>query len=206
MNSATRTATHAAVLAIMLALAGCTEAAPTEPTAPARATPKESVGAATMTVEEAGERYLSIVCEANVAIDETSLASEVARTAYLNNEEVDVAPLTSGYARLLSLIELSAKEFANRDFIWPVEVATQIDTLRTGDIADFDHYQAIATATTYDEVLAAPEAQSTLEQDSAPQKIRFELGLSLDKEASCVGYENALTKLGEESGNLVYDE
>lgn len=201
MNHASRSATSIAALVLMLALAGCT--APASPAATGSATPSAPPAEAPesepkmMTTEEAGERYLSIVCEVNGSVDATSAAFYAAQPEYLDGGTPDPAPVSAAASRTLELMQLGIEQFDHERFPWPESVVDQIDNFRSGYIARFSFYQAAANAVTFEEVTEIPRPATTAEQDNAAQEIRYELDLPVDTAASCVGYENALTELAE---------
>lgn len=125
--------------------------------------------AAPMSTEEAGERYLEIICPANAA-------SEVLSAAY---DAQDLEAIKAAAAVRIDAIRLAANQFTADDAGWPTEVSPDdIEAISDYFMASVSGLEAVKDATALSETLVrAPDAT---EFQTATQTIRLTLGLPSD--------------------------
>lgn len=178
-----RTLVVTAVVALGFGLTGCVNTdSKAEPAAASDPTPDTEQGPVELTIEEAGVRYLQIVCPANIAagVWEETYAAVAAqemdmpalREATVNNADVDVV--------VLSLLN-------DERYVWPAEAAAFIEEIRVSYEEELDALIAAVPA----ESLAEVDAVAWPDYSSLPVvELRNVLGLDADTSASCIGYEN----------------
>ena len=197
MKRSTIAVTAAALM--LLALSGCSATTAGEaPVKETSAVPKVDPGPVELTAEEAGERYLSIVCPNNIANEAIIAAYAVGEADYFSGGSPDPAAVKAAAATLAELNRAAVEHFDDEYFIWPAEVADQIPHIRTTYMGQLTMNQAVANAETYESAYTSPLPDLTPEAETAGQEIRYQLDLPSDTKASCVGHENGLTELTDE--------
>lgn len=183
-----------AVALAFTSLVGCTAAA--DPAAPSP-TPTIDPGPVELSVKEAGERYLHIVCPDNLASGAISQALSAGEAEFFNGGAPDPSAVKTAAVTALD-VGRAAAEFLDDDyFTWPEEVAEHIVTIRTITITDLSYLSSVANAATFEDAYYAPYIDDG-SGATASQTIRFELGLDPDTTASCVGYEGGHEILAQE--------
>lgn len=132
-----------------------------------------------MSKEEAGDRYLEIMCPAN-------FASEILDNAV---QAQDLAAINAAAEMRIEAVRLAATQLTASDARWPSEVSPD-DTEAISDyfMASISTLESLKSATTLPETLVIyPDGT---EFQAAAQTIRLELGLSSDVVASCADYES----------------
>lgn len=124
---------------------------------------------APMSTEEAGERYLEIICPANAAAD-------VLSAAYAGQ---DLEAIKAAAGVRIDAIRLAAKQFTADDAGWPAEVSPDdIEAISDFFMAEVGGLQQVKDATALSETLVrAPDAT---EFQTSTQTIRLNLGLPSD--------------------------
>lgn len=180
----------------VLMLAAC--AAPSATNSPEQTAPQVDPGPVELTIEEAGERYLAIVCQTNFANESLSAAFVAGEQEFLNGGEPSVDAIRSAGAEVVRTSRLQIEMFDDDYYIWPEEVAEQLPHLRAASMAELSALQAVANAERFQDAYYMQYPERSAEQQAAPQEIRYQLGLSADTTESCVGFETALDDLKEE--------
>ena len=195
MKRSAITITAAAALMI-LALTGCSTPAAPEP--PAKATPTVPAidpGPVDLTVEQASERYLSIVCPTNFGAKAYNAAFKAGEDEYLNGGAPDPTAVKDASTKFADLTRATVGLLDDEYFVWPSKVGEQIPHMRASYMGQLTASQAAANAATFEEAYNVPLPVTTPEQDTAGQEIRLQLDLPSDTMASCAGFEDGHTKL-----------
>lgn len=187
----------ASAVTVLLVLAGCSSLSP-ESSAEGPAAPAIDPGPVELTVEEAGERYLNIVCPNNFGLDAIEAAFKAGEEEYRNGGAPDPAAVIAAAATLAELNRAAVEHFDDEYFIWPSKVTAQIPHMRANYMGELTTNQAVATSATYEDAYNVPLPAGTPEIDTAGQEIRYQLGLPSDTVTSCVGHEDGLTVLANE--------
>ena len=198
MNSSVTTAAAVASM-LILVLSGCTATA--TPAAPAEVTstvPAIDPGPVDLTAEQASERYLSIVCPANQGVDPHQAAFVAGEDEYFNGGSPDPAAVKASATELATLTRAAITFLDDDYYVWPSSVSEHIAHIRTSYMGQLTTAEAVANAETYAEAYNTPVPATTPEQDTAGQEIRYQLDISSDTKASCIGYEEGHTKLAAE--------
>lgn len=178
----------AVALLLILGVAGCTDKLEPAASPDVSAT---SPGPIALTDDEAGVRYLSVVCQPNAAL--ASLL-EVLRAG----DDADIAAINAAGAEALRTARLAIEVLDDTRYVWPAGVAEHVPHIRAAYVLWLSSYDMIANAPTVDEAYSVEFAELTQEQRSAGQEIRLRLGLAADTATSCVGYETKLDSLHDE--------
>jgi hypothetical protein len=200
MKRTATTMTATAVL-VLFALTGCTTPPSDGSAAEKRVveeTPAIDPGPIELTVEEAGDRYLDIVCANNFAIENLNAAFVAGEPDHLNGGAPDPTAVKEAAAETARLARLAIEVLDDDYYMWPEEIADQIPHIRTGYLAQLTTDEQIALSKTYDEAYYTPQTETTVEQKTAGQEIRLQLKLPSDTMASCEGHEDGLRVLTEE--------
>ncbi len=199
---------HAAILAgsmvTLFALTGCTAAGTSESGGPEQAeSPSPSIapidpGPVELSVEEAGERYLNLVCPVNQGIEALNAAFTAGEEEFLNGGAPDPAPAKAAAAGRIETTRIGLEHLDDEYFTWPDGVADQIAHIRSSYISELATLNAISNAASFEDAYYASWAAATPEQQGAGQEIRYQLGLEVDTVASCAGREDGLSVLSAE--------
>jgi len=193
------TATLAAMITV-IGLSGCSAAVPETPSSaePTSATPAIDPGPVTLTDEEAAERYLSIVCPINIATGALYDAYKAGEDEYLNGGAPDVSAVVDAATIIRDSQRVAIEQLDETYFVWPELVAAQIPHIRSAYMANMAVVSSTSTSTTFEAAYRIPEAPETPEEQAAGQEIRYQLAISADTDASCVGHEDGLNVLSAE--------
>lgn len=190
----------ASVLALVL-LTGCTAPASTgtEDTQATQApspspTPSIARGPVELTKEEAGERYLGIVCQRNGATERLNQAFVAGEEAYLNGGNPDVAAVKASAAEVLRLNTMQIALLDDPYFTWPDGLDAHLSNVRDASMTQASTFNALVNAATYEDAYNQPVSDDP-EGAKSSQEIRYQLELSPDTTASCQGYETATEAL-----------
>lgn len=148
------------------------------------------LGPQEMSIEDAGERYLNIVCTSNAAGARADAIIEAAIAELDAGGNPDPAPFFAAAAEARDLSQRSAALLGSEDVVWPEVVADDIKLVQRLLIGDVTYWEAQSKAGTLD---AAWEMDFPAEDPaiaSSAQVVRSGLNLGADLEASCVGFEN----------------
>lgn len=189
-----------AILAAAIALSGCSapalESAASEPEA--STAPTVAPGPVALTMEEAATRYLSIVCPINSASSTLYDAYKVGESEYLGGGNPDASAVIAAAIVIRDKQRLAIEQLDDKYFTWPELVAPQIPHIRSGYMANMAVVTSISLSDSFAAAYKVPAAEQTPEEKSAAQEIRYQLAISADTVASCVGYEDGLSVLVEE--------
>lgn len=191
------------VLAVMgIALAGCTATSTETPQAsessPSPTVPAIDPGPVTLSVEEAGERYLDIVCPTNAGIAELTAAFDAGEQEFLDGGAPDPAAVKQSATNRVNSTRSAIEHLDDSYFTWPDAVAAQLPHVRSSFMSEVGTLSAMSNAATFEEAYYATWAPRTAEQDTAAQEIRYQLGLPADTVASCSGHEDGHEQLAAE--------
>jgi hypothetical protein len=193
-----RSAFVAAAALVLVSLAGCsaaTEAPAPKPKTTAVAEPKVDPGPVTLTKEEAGARYLDIVCAPNAGVAALNAAYDVGEPDFLAGGAPDPAAVKATGAALMELDRLAIEQLDDTYYVWPEKVAAQLPHIRSSYMGELASNQSIANAATFQDAYYATVTPQTPEQLAAGQEIRYQLEIPADTVASCVGHEDGLARL-----------
>ena len=183
------------VLICAFALAGCTSTPIAAPTPTPTPSPTIDPGPVALPTEQAGTYYLSAVCQGNVANDVLRAAFAAGEPEFLQGGEPDLTAVKAAAAEVTRVDRLLIEVLDDPYFTWPAGVAEQIQYIRASMVAGLSTLNGYANAARFSDAYYATYPEQTAEQVSAPQEIRYQLELSADTTASCVGYETRLDEL-----------
>lgn len=184
--------------ASLLLLAGCTSTGQAEATKVEAEEPAIDPGPIELSVEEAGQRYLGIVCQGNVAQDALYNAIVAGEDEYIQGGAPSVDAVKVAAAEKMRVTRQSIEMFDDEYFKWPEAVRDQIPILRSQDMLYLGAYGSLANASTYQEAYTTSFPELSSEQEAAAQEIRYQLKLDADTTASCVGFETKNDELYQE--------
>ena len=189
----TKFITRLVVGAVMTAsLAGCSSA-PTgvtdEPKASASAVQAIDIGPIDLTAEEAGTRYLNVICPNNFAIQALNEAFSASEEDFLAGGAPDPATVKAAATTRIASDRLVVEFFDDEYYLWPEQVRDQIPLVRDVNLAELSTLSGIVNAATYEEAYYATWPDYTA-SSTAAQEIRYQLALDADTTASCTGYES----------------
>jgi hypothetical protein len=193
-----RFAFAAAGALLLVAVSGCStapEAPETTPESSASAAPKIDPGPVTLTVEEAGNRYLDIVCGPNIAGEALYAALTAGEPEFVAGGAPDPAAVKAAAAARAAASRLAVAQIDDTYFVWPEKVAPQLALVRAVFIGDVATYQSVSSAATFSDAYYAPPTEQNPEQQAAGQEIRYQLDISADTVGSCAGHETGLADL-----------
>lgn len=185
----------ALILLVCGTLAGCTAVQPEATPTP---TPTIDVGPLELSESEAGERFLGLVCQLNAAHDALGDAIVAGEPEWLNGGAPPVDAVNATAAETLRIGRMSVENMDDDYYVWPEEVAPQLEHVRQSIVLDLSTLSALANATRFEDAYYAQWPERSPEQVAASQEIRYQLGLDPDTTTSCEGYETALELLDEE--------
>lgn len=171
-----------AVLALAaLALTGCSgggqaTAAPTE-SSTTTASPTPAPTPTIMTNDEAGKKYLSIVCPTNATID--TLNKDVEATPLNLNAAIAAAAASRDSYRK------QIEAFSDEKILWPATVKADLASMAEAMYPDLSAVANLASQTTEKNFIAAWNAWPESTSAATAQKVRVKLGLSSDAMGSC---------------------
>ncbi|WP_175558563.1 hypothetical protein [Arthrobacter sp. ok362] len=171
-----------AVLALAaLALAGCSgggqaTAAATE-SATTTASPTPAPSPTIMANDEAGKKYMSIVCPTNTAIDQLNKAVEA--------QPFNVKASTTAAAAARDSYRKQIEAFSDEKVLWPATVKADIAKMAEETYSDLTGAANLASQTTESNFNAAWNAWTSSTATVTAQKVRLKLGLSSDAMGSC---------------------
>lgn len=187
-------------IASILLLTGCTqlgsassEPAASEATPVPSPTPTIDPGPVELTKEEAGVRYLSLVCQRNALSAQLNDAFVAQEETFFNGGDPDVTAVKAAAAEAMRVSRLSVELLDDPYYTWPEGLSTHLQAIRDAQVGESGMFSDIANATRYEDAyyMTSPGPSS----GSAAQEIRYQLGLPVDTTASCVGYETATDTL-----------
>ncbi|MFC7943330.1 hypothetical protein ACFUPZ_08715 [Microbacterium oxydans] len=157
-------------------------------------TPTIDPGPVALSVEDAGIRYLGIVCQRNGANEALNQAFAAGEETYLNGGDADPTAVKAAAAESLRVNSVQIALFDDGYYTWPGGVDVHIRAVRDASMKATSMYDSIANASSY----AAAYNVAVVDDPAAAQaaqEIRYQLQLSPDTTASCVGYETAADAL-----------
>lgn len=178
-------------------LTGCTALASTD-TADTHATqapspsptPTMDPGPVELSTEEAGERYLGIVCQRNGATERMNQAFTAGEEEYLNGGTPDVTAVKAAAAEVLRLNTMQIALLDDPYFTWPDGLDAHLSNVRDASMTQASTFNALVNAATYEDAYNQPVSDDP-EGAKSSQEIRYQLELSPDTTASCQGYETS---------------
>lgn len=200
-------ATSLAVLGtVALLLTGCAPAAPSgaapasespTPTATPSPTPTIDPGPVALTKEEAGKRYLGIVCGPNFAGQTLYDATIAQEDAFLNGEGVSLDGVKAAADVNIRAIRTAVELIDDTYVTWPGDIGEHLQHVRAEYLADSSTLSDILNTDRFDDVYYA-DWNNSAESATASQEIRLQLGIPADAFGSCKGYETAGETLHQE--------
>lgn len=194
----------AAAGAVILAsaLAGCsptpaTTATDTNAATESTATPTPALdpGPVELTIEEAADRYLDLVCQNNFAGAELTAAFDAGEQEFLDGGAPDPSAVKAVAAKLVDLNRKSVALLDDDYYLWPEKVAIQLPNIRDIYMAELATLNTMANATSFENAYYTTWPAATPEQAAAGQEIRYQLGLDSNTTTSCTGHEIGLDAL-----------
>jgi len=179
----TVTACAALLAAAALTITGCSAEHSQAPTAKPTASPTSKAATPTpptptptaLTLAQAGERYLALVCPSNRALAAVDPAYQA--------QNLDAIHAAAAPARDAKQVEALA--FENPTEMWPVEIQADLKVLATSDYGTVGVLDRMVHAQSLDEANMVTFADDGAQ--TSAQRIRAKLGLSADTTASCAG-------------------
>lgn len=142
-----------------------------------------------MTKEEAGARYLGIVCQRNEAAYRLNDAIVAQEETFFNGGDPDLTEIRAAAAEAMRVSRIVVELFDDSYYIWPEGLDDHLALIRESTMAESTTLSAIANASRFED---AYYAQFTGPDTAASiAEVRYQLGLSADTSASCQGYEAA---------------
>ncbi|MGY4856844.1 hypothetical protein [Cryobacterium sp. AP23] len=178
--------------AVAVALAGCSNA-PNDrvsetSTASASAVAAIDAGPVELTSDEAGTRYLNIICPQNFGVQALTDAFSAGEDEFRAGGDPDPAAVKASAADRIVTARLVVDFLDAEYFLWPEEVRDQIPLVRDSSVAELSTLDGIVNAVSYEDAYYATWPDFTA-AGTAAQEIRYQLGLDADTTASCTGYE-----------------
>lgn len=176
-----------------LLLTGCSASTPeqlAEPRSTSSPTPTIDPGPIELTSDQAADRYLSIVCQRNIANAVMNDAFVAQEDVFLNGEEADITAIKAAATEAMRINRLSVELIDDAYFTWPNDLGSHLKKIRDSQIAQMSMYDGIINATRYEDAYYTTAPDSS-EASAAAQEIRYQLGLSSDTTVSCQGFETA---------------
>lgn len=190
--------TVAAAAAVLLV--GCTPASSTaQPSTSKKGvaspspTPTIDPGPVALTKEQAGERYLDLMCERNAITLQINSAFAAKEDEYLSGGNPDVTAIKQLGTEALRVNRVTVELLDDSYYTWPDNTRTLVKTIRDTVLGEAAGYSAMANAASFKAAYEAPA--NTVNPGNAPQELRYALGLSADTSASCAGHETAADQL-----------
>ncbi|WP_166880003.1 hypothetical protein [Salinibacterium sp. ZJ450] len=149
----------------------------------------------TLTAADGAQRYLDIVCANNIAAGKLADAFTAGEAEWLNGGAPDPGAVKTAATDRVALNRIAIEQLDDTYFVWPDTVAGHLPHIRTSYMAELSTLNAIANAGSYEDAYYTTWPEMPAEQQAAAQEIRYQLGLSADTDASCVGHENGLNAL-----------
>ena len=179
-----------------LLLTGCAESTeqPAQTPAPvvsAEATPAPTPtvdpGPVTLTIEEARNRYLQIVCPPNFMAGELTAVQSPLDEQWFAGQNPDVTVLHDVVLRQIDARRAAIKLFDDDYFVWPGESGVIAERIRASYVGSLAGLDQMSRATKYSELteIQWPDPDAT-----AGQEMRLELDLPVDTAGSCTGFED----------------
>ncbi|UOQ90165.1 hypothetical protein MUN74_04400 [Agromyces endophyticus] len=187
---------HAALLAATcLMLAGCT-ATPNHQAAPKPSqtitpspTPTIDPGPVELTVDEAADRYLGIVCPTNATIEALTAAFKASEDEFLNGGSPDPAAVKAAAQVQMDSISAQTELFDDEYYEWPNDLGNEITTLRDFNISALGTLSTMVNAPDYESAYDAVWPDGAASQ-AAAQEIRYQLGIGADTSATCMDHRD----------------
>lgn len=144
-------------------------------------------GPVALSVEEAAERYLRIVCPTNAASVALSAAFAASGKEFLGGGAPDPAAVKRAAQASLTRETENASLFDDPYYVWPDEVEDQILIVRDSSVQSLRALSMVVNAGTYEAAyyVAWPDESAAA---GASQAIRYQLGIGADTTATCVDY------------------
>lgn len=188
-------------LSLML-LTGCSASSGTDadgtaatstPTATPSPTPTIPVGPVTLTDEQAGARYLTAVCQRNLAGITLTSALQAGEDEFINGGAPDVSAVKAAAGAQMEANRAQVSVLDDAYYGWPASVAPHLKSVRDAAVAELSPLSEIVNAPSY-EVAYYMSWPDTTEARASSQEIRIQLDLDADTTKSCAGYEAAATE------------
>jgi len=192
-----------ATLICTLLLTGCTSTTqpenkpapkPESTTAPEQP-PAIDPGPVKLSIKEAGEYYLKIVCQANRAGSAFVDARNEREAEYLNGGSPRVKALREAAAEKVRLTRQTIELIDDEYYTWPGKSREPLLLVRKSDMSYLSAYQSIMNAKTYEEAYQVTFPELPPEVESAAQEVRYQLKLDADTSKSCKGYRKDNDKI-----------
>lgn len=192
------TSATAGCAAALLFLVGCSPAASnsgsesaSENSAKSSPTPTPTIptGPVALTKQEAGERYLDLICQRNDVGAKLNAAFEAKESAYLDGESVDVSAVTTIATEALRVNRVTVELIDDTYYTWPDNTGELLQAIKGSLLGEAQTFSEIANATSFADAYNTPA--SSVDPGTAPQELRYKLGLAADTTASCKGKEEA---------------
>lgn len=143
-----------------------------------------------MSIEDAGERYLNIVCTSNAAGDRAYDLLDAGLAELDAGGSPDVSAFNAAAAEARDVVQRSASLLGSDDVLWPTAVAEDIAKVQRSLLIEVSDWEGVRSSASIEEAgdfILSPEP---VELEGAAQAVRAGLNISADTEASCVGREN----------------
>lgn len=187
---------HIATLAAAcLVLVGCAapagEPSASTPSQTATPTPTPTIdpGPVALSVEEAADRYLGIVCPTNATVDALNAAFDASEDEFLNGGSPDPTAVKAAAQAQMDSVTTQAELFDDDYFEWPEDLGEQIRILRDFNVAALATLSTMVNAPDYETAYYAVWPDGAASQ-AAAQEVRYQLGIGADTSATCVDHRD----------------
>jgi hypothetical protein len=168
-------------------------AAAARPTTTPSPTPTIPVGPVALTEEEAAGRYLTAVCQRNLAANALNSAFQASEDEFINGGTPDVGAVRAAAGAQMEANRAQVEVLDDAYFVWPAAVVPHLKAVRDAAVAELSPLSEIVNAPSY-EVAYYMSWPDTTDARAASQEVRIQLNLDADTTKSCAGYETAATE------------
>lgn len=168
-------------------------AAASTPTATPSPTPTIPVGPVTLTDEEAAARYLTAVCQRNLAAIALTSAFQASEDEFINGGAPDVSAVKAAAGVQIEANRAQVSVLDDAYYVWPTSVVPHLKVVRDAAVAELSPLSETVNAPSY-EVAYYMAWPDTSEAGASSQEVRIQLNLDADTTKSCAGYEVAATE------------
>lgn len=144
----------------------------------------------------AGTLYLDIVCDGNSIVQEYNDRLTKANDTALSGEVPDIAPLKESARKVVDTRRLMVTVLDDTYYVWPESVRDSIKSVRDDSMAEVGGFERIAQVNDWNSLVEITWAEG---DGTAPQEIRYQLGLDADTQSSCGGHTGKLSDLASQS-------